>query len=101
MILCAAAIPGGEDEIVKALREDIRQLDTEPLTYQDFRSAFNEAAGPMRSGSSPVQCRLGYCPEHPGREGNRRVQDFCGKSAGCERRGFSSVTRQVWIWIKR
>ena len=45
LIISAAASPGGEEKLLEALREEIKQARTGPISFRDFRSAVNEALG--------------------------------------------------------
>jgi predicted Zn-dependent peptidase len=45
MIASAAAHPGSEDMVLKALREAMQRVAANPIVYRDFRSALNAAVG--------------------------------------------------------
>jgi zinc protease len=44
-IIRAATIPGCEEQVLKALREEMQRIYSGPITYREFSSAMNEAAG--------------------------------------------------------
>jgi len=44
-IVCAAARPGSEDDLVKALREAIQRVHAGPIADRAFRSAITQASG--------------------------------------------------------
>ncbi len=43
--ICAATIPGMEDDLLKALRKEIQGSQEEAIPYRDFRTAISEAVG--------------------------------------------------------
>lgn len=53
-IVSAATTSGNQDDVLKALREEMQRIYTNPINYRDFRAAVNEAVG---SYAIRQQCR--------------------------------------------